>query len=675
MRAPAAGSAVRWRALAVLLAGLALALPVAAEQRRIVAVGDIHGAYESFVDILQRAALIDDDLGWIGGNAVLVQTGDVFDRGVGVLQTFELLRRLETEAAAAGGEVVVLMGNHEAMNLLGFRRDVNPELYAQFSKGAATEALQDERLDEYRRWLVQRARVANERRPSFGREFDEAWMEQNPPGTYEYIEALSPSSSLGQWLRQRPMVAKVDGFVFLHGGLAPNYVNTPIESLNQAAWNEIERLDGCRQELLASEVVHPLSDPSDMVREGLAQLERVSKRLEKRLADEEREKLEYTRGVLEHCVDYEDWFLVREDSPVWFRGYARGDEEAAAELVRQGLRRHAARAFVVGHTPQRSGRIETRFGGRVFLIDTGMLEAVYSGAPSALEIGAEAVQAHYLDGRQELVALAEIPPMQGVGRLFHSASGELLPFQDDDQIVAFLETAEIVPLGETAKGINKPLKVELRHGNITAWGIFRDVDIVKERHRDRKGNFFPRFKDSFRFEVAAYEVDRAIGLRRVPPAVQRRLGNRLGSLQIWLHGVIDEEDRREAGIDPPDPVAFAQQNIMRRFFDNLIANFDRNLGNILIDEDTFRVWFIDHTRSFLEESELRTPEEVTQCDHEIWRRFVAADLDALEERLADTLTGGEIKSLRARWQALEELLRGRIAELGERAVLFDLRQQ
>jgi hypothetical protein len=469
------------------------------------------------------------------------------------------------------------------------------------------------------------------------------------------------------------MVANVDGFVFLHGGLAQAYVNSTIETLNLAAWEEVERLDGCRKELLQSGVVHPLSDPGDMVREGLNQLQRVSKQLGKKPTEAEREELEYSTSILEHCIDYENWFLVREDSPIWFRGYARMEEAEALGLVERGLARHGARAFVVGHTPQPDGKIQMRFDGRVFLIDTGMLERVYKGNPSALVIDDESVRALYLDSSDPLISLSEIPPLSARGRVFHSATGEPLPWQSDAEVVDFLSRASVTPLGETDKGINKPQKVELRLGEVTALGVFRDVDISKERFRDLNGRFYARFKDSFRFEVAAYEIDRALGLGRVPPAVLRKVEGQAGSLQIWVHNVFDEEYRREHDLSPPDPVAFAQQNILRRFFDALIGNFDRNLGNILIDRDTWRMWFIDHTRAFLEEPGLQAPEEVTQCDRQIWQKFVTTDFDELAATLSASLTQGEIKMLRARWLALEALVQERIDTLGEQAVLFDLR--
>src|SRR5688572_6589927 len=109
--------------------------PRAASQSppRIVAIGDIHGSYEGLTTILRRAGLVDEQLHWSGGTTVLVQTGDYTDRGTDVRKVMDLLMQLEKEARAAGGQAIVLAGNHEIMNVLGDWRDVTPEICATFA--------------------------------------------------------------------------------------------------------------------------------------------------------------------------------------------------------------------------------------------------------------------------------------------------------------------------------------------------------------------------------------------------------------------------------------------------------------------------------------------------------------------------------------------------------------
>src|SRR3990167_4962514 len=153
--------------LAALAAALALAPLHAAPPARIVAVCDVHGAADTFASILRRAGLINDRQRWTGGKAVLVQTGDVMDRGTGVRAIFDLLMALEPQAASAGGRVQAVMGNHEAMNLLGITRDTSPETLASFAD-ARSETRRERAFDAA---LKQR------------KDLDKAaWMAAHPPG-------------------------------------------------------------------------------------------------------------------------------------------------------------------------------------------------------------------------------------------------------------------------------------------------------------------------------------------------------------------------------------------------------------------------------------------------------------------------------------------------------------
>jgi hypothetical protein len=106
---------------------------------RIVAVGDIHGAYDAVVATLQEADVIDDNLAWNGGNTHLVLTGDLLDRGPGSRQVMDLVMSLEKEAVRTGGQVHQLLGNHEVMNLIGDVRYVSDPEYAAFSEDESAQ--------------------------------------------------------------------------------------------------------------------------------------------------------------------------------------------------------------------------------------------------------------------------------------------------------------------------------------------------------------------------------------------------------------------------------------------------------------------------------------------------------------------------------------------------------
>ena len=117
---------------------------------RVVAVGDVHGAYDRFVEILRASRLVDDRLRWIGGRAHLVQVGDVVDRGPDSLKALDLLDRLQKDASRAGGAVHVLLGNHEVMRMLGDLRYTTPGEYEAFT--TSKSALSANQITNLIRW-------------------------------------------------------------------------------------------------------------------------------------------------------------------------------------------------------------------------------------------------------------------------------------------------------------------------------------------------------------------------------------------------------------------------------------------------------------------------------------------------------------------------------------------
>ena len=659
-------------ALLITVAALLLLLVAPASARRVVAIGDVHGAYDQLVELLQSLELIDSELQWIGGDDVLVQTGDLLDRGIAVFEVMDLFIQLQEQAAAAGGEVRVLMGNHEAMNILGFYRDVSPNLFARLA-GEESQKRVDAAWEAYTRYRKTRSRQLGRGRPDLSRNHQDEWRSVIVPGYLEHQDALAPGSRYGDWLRSLPTVTKVDDSLFLHGGISPTYADWSIERINQETWSEIERLEACRARLLDQGMIVETSDPTDMVREGRDELASLEQRIDRAPASA-RDGLEKTLEVLERCVDFEDWFLVKDDSPIWFRGLARADEEESAKHLEVLLATHDVERIVIGHTPHEDREILSRFAGRVVVIDTGMLQSVYDGEPAALVIAEDSsVSAHYLD-RVETLQSGTETPRASADEMFPwpGPDGSRLPFRSDEQVVEFLQSATINAEGRTEKGVNRPLRVRLEKDGVSVDAVFRSVDEVRQRHRSASGRFFRVFKDSYRFEPAAYELSRFLGLGSVPPAVTRSFRGDAGSVQLWVHGVFDEDHRRQEELDPPNPVAWVRQGTMRRVFDNLIGNFDRNQGNILIEKDSWRIWLIDHTRAFLEEDELLDPDKIGQCDRTFYRRLKEADPAEVRDLLGPHLTEYELKALLARWQKLVALLDEKIEQRSEQAVLFDL---
>ena len=105
-------------------------------------------------------------------------------------------------------------------------------------------------------------------------------------------------------------------------------------------------------------------------------------------------------------------------------------------------------------------------------------------------------------------------------------------------------------------------------------------------------------------------------------------------------------------------------------FDNLIGNFDRNQGNILIDEG-WKLWLIDHTRSFRPSKSLPTPDAISRCSRGLWEALQALEVEQLEASLDPYLAVAEIRTVIARRDRIVELLGKRIERMGEKRVIFD----
>ena len=201
-------------------AALAPALKCAIDGvERIVAVGDVHGAYDRFVEILKAAGLIDDGLHWSGGRAHLVQTGDVVDRGPDSLKAIDLLRRLQDEAPKAGGAVHALIGNHEAMRMLGDMRYVNAGEYQAFLT-PRSEALR-------RQYVLQSP--------------DERTMADTPAGLVEMRTAFGRDGDYGKWLRSLDSVMRIDGVLFMHGSLSLQTADRSCDEMNETIRRELGR--------------------------------------------------------------------------------------------------------------------------------------------------------------------------------------------------------------------------------------------------------------------------------------------------------------------------------------------------------------------------------------------------------------------------------------------------
>jgi hypothetical protein len=324
----------------VALAVLAFIVPAAApaaQPKRIIAVGDLHGDYQAWLDIARGAGLVDTAGHWAAGKTTFVQLGDVVDREPDSLKIVRSLQQLEKEAPRAGGKVVLLLGNHEAMNLLGDFRYTTAGEFAAFATPNSA-AVRDRAYEQNRAAIEASAKAAN---PAVTpQQVRDSWMAAHPLGWVEHRLAWSPSGELGRWAIGHPAIAKIDGTLFVHGGLSAEYSKLSLDEINRRVEAAMRAGDASNPTIL--------DDPL---------------------------------------------------GPLWYRGLVQADPDAQAvraklfptaphlsvdQEVDAVLSAYGAQRIVVAHTPDLKG-IELLSRGRLARIDTGNSRA-YGGPLSWLEI-------------------------------------------------------------------------------------------------------------------------------------------------------------------------------------------------------------------------------------------------------------------------------------------------
>jgi hypothetical protein len=248
-------------------------------------------------------------------------------------------------------------------------------------------------------------------------------------------------------------------------------------------------------------------------------------------------------------------------------------------------------------------------------------------------------------------------------------SGQPLPFQSQEEVEHFLRTAEIVKIEGIKEGTTKPRRVILERNGVRMKACFRDVHVYKKMERLESGAIKYDFRDEAVYEIAAYEFGKLLGLKNIPPTVLREVKGKKGTLQAWVEGCMMEKDRQKKNIQPPRTWNWVMQNQIMQLFDQLIWNDDRNLGNVLIDSD-WKLWLIDHTRSFRTYKQLQGEESIKFCEKNLWVRLKSLDQNVVEEQLAPYLNSSQINSLMKRQEMLVEYLQKIIDERGEKKVLF-----
>jgi hypothetical protein len=352
--------------------------------REIVVLGEVQGAAKTVAAFLQHLDLIDSEHHWIGGDTILVQTGDLIDDGEHVRAALDLFMRLQEEAAAAGGEVIVLMGNHEALNILGELRGVNPLAYQSF-EGPYSEQRRRQLWEAWSTWRTQRAEAVGEA-SEVESEAEAQWYAAHPPGWVEYVESMGPEGVYGAWLRSLPVAVEINDILFIHGGVNRQIEDREVTSMNRRAVEEIRRFDEHKAIMVAEGLCLPTSSAGEMVNVINQEAAFLNG-----LDDSERTTSNPRVALLLQVYDlsqWRSWSVLDGKGPLCFRGAARWPEEDHGAEVAAILEEFDVERMVTGQSDGRNRLIQARFDKRVLLTSIDMTDdpEVRGGDPAALEI-------------------------------------------------------------------------------------------------------------------------------------------------------------------------------------------------------------------------------------------------------------------------------------------------
>jgi len=177
--------------------------------------------------------------------------------------------------------------------------------------------------------------------------------------------------------------------------------------------------------------------------------------------------------------------------------------------------------------------------------------------------------------------------------------------------------------------------------------------------------------------VAAYELDKALQLNMVAPALERTVKGQRAVVMWWLDNIaMMEMDRRRKNIPPPDPESWNKQMQAGRLFDELIANAWRKVGqgpwdSLLVTSD-WKIQLVDHRRVFGSNRQLEYPEALTQCDRTLLGNLRVLNKEALKRTLGKYLSSEQLDALESRRILLVKHFTELISTRGESAVVYDL---
>jgi hypothetical protein len=598
-----------WLAVAAALAFQVSPLRAAADDvsvkttERVIAFADVHGAYTELSQLLREAGVIDAQGHWAAGRAQVVSLGDLLDRGADSRKVMDLLMQLQQEAPKAGGAMHVVLGNHEAMNLLGDLRYVVPGEYASY---------QDVETPDMRAKALQAWSAQN------GPDSMAAFQQKFPPGYFGQRAALAPDGKYGRWLLGLPVAITINDTLFMHAGPSNVLRGLALADLNQ-------RYHAALSDYVALETQ---LEQAGLLQSGDAFNSRPQLAAQRLAAKATPAPGGATSSPPPELGDLVKRFtaadqnpLLNPDGPNWYRGQALCNEAAETDVLEPLLSQYGVKRLVVGHTPTRDAHAVTRFDGRVVKLDAGMNRAAYKGRAAALTLEGNQLSVRY--GGEPAVAA---PQPEGL----YVAPNAI----DDATVAAILREGQVTVGGPRGPGV---------------------MDVTVDRSGQRvPAVFISTSKGAVGKELAAYQLDRLLKLGLVPATVAREVQGQQGVLQARPVKTVTQSDIQKQSLRGGGWCPLEPQFQLVYAFDALIGNEGRTPDNLLFDANEWYVYVTGHDRAFGTGRSLPAylKTQPPKPGAEMRRRLGRLDDQALAQALGDLVDAKARKAILERRDAL-----------------------
>ncbi|MBN1240912.1 MAG: hypothetical protein JXB36_20600, partial [Gammaproteobacteria bacterium] len=255
------------------------------------------------------------------------------------------------------------------------------------------------------------------------------------------------------------------------------------------------------------------------------------------------------------------------DGPQWYRGSVYCKPLLEEPVLDASLAALGAGRVIVGHTPTDDRRVRELYGGKLIMLDTGMLTEYYAGRPAALLIDRGDLRVQYVAPRERRPPEHGRPEAYGLTRL---------------QLLTALAEGDVARDRAVRDGADGERRVTLSHGGRMLEAIFVQAGRAGAAEE----------------ELAAFAVDQLLRFDLVPPTVARALGSRDGALQLVYPDAVSEAQRRQDAIALADWCALEPQLQLLAAFDLLVANRAREADDVLFRPRYPELKAIDHERAF-----------------------------------------------------------------------------